>query len=439
MPDSSSFKFGVIAIASTVVIIILILGLALFSFLLQPEEPATVEEFDNPLAAVQVDDVDPALAIALLGGVSPLDVIGEALAKARPGTALATIVYTPALPARETAGNLLLLADRFAGRGDVARARLCYQMAGSLATLSPDLPDTVRADIFLQVGVGLTALEEPVLAELYLDQAHLVATQSRYLQAAYRQSVLVKLNRAYLDVGREEKARQSLAASTEPPALTALPESPLALPVAGQVALPADVQQAEAARWQAAQKVMGELVTLGGSVRPETLAALHDALLAEDAAKTRFFEQALQVEPQLSAQASIVQARINWQSIKYRIARQGFGLSLAPEWEAQAETLQADLSASYAELYRLYSDIIVAMPDASQIDRATEESIRRQILAGLLGHYPNYPAEALKAQLLQATGRLAETQPETDLRVSYLSIDGVDYYTLVSDAEILNQ
>ncbi len=439
MPDSSSFKFGVLAIASTVVIIILILGLALFSFLLQPEPPAEVTQFDNPLAAVQVEDVDPALAIALLGGVSPLDVIEEALSKARPGTALATIVYTPDLPARETAGNLLLLAARFAERDDTARARLCYQMAGTLATLSPDLPDTVRADIFLQAGVGLTALEEPVLAELYLDQAHLIATESRYLQAVYRQGMLVKLNRAYLEVGQEEKARQSLAASTEPPALAALPESPLALPVAEQVALPADVQQAEAARWQAAQKAMTELVTRGGSIQPETLAALHDALLAEDAAKTRFFEQALQGEPQLSGQASIVQARLNWQSIKYRIARQGFGLSLVPEWEAQEAQIQADLIASHQDLYRLYSDIIVAMPDASQIDRATEESIRRQILAGQMGHYPNYPAEALKTQLLQATARLVETQPGTDLRVSFLSIDGVDYYTLVSDAEILNQ
>ena len=439
MPDSSSFKFGLIAIASTVVIIILILGLALFSFFFQPEAPVEVESFDNPLAAVQVEDVDPALAIALLGGVSPLDVIEEALTKVRPGTALATIVYTPNLPARETAGNLLLLAARFAERDDAARARLCYQMAGSLATLSPDLPDTVRADIFLQAGAGLTSLEEPVLAELYLDQAHLVATESRYLQAAYRQEVLVKLNRAYLDIGREEKARQSLAASTEPPALAALPESPLALPVAGQVAFPAEVQQAEAARWQAAQRAMTELVTLGGSLRPETLAALRDALLAEDAAKTRFFEQALQAEPQLSGQAGIVQARLGWQSIKYRIARQGFGLSLVPEWEAQETRLQDDLSTSYQDLYRLYSDIIVAMPDASQIDRATEESIRRQILAGQMGHYPNYPVGALKTQLLQATARLVETQPGTDLRVSFLSIDGVDYYTLVSDAEILNQ
>jgi hypothetical protein len=366
-------------------------------------------------------------------------VIDQAISKARPGTALATIVYSPELNSKDVAGDLILLGRKFTERGNTTRARLSYQMAGTLATLSPDMSDTLRADIFLQAGIGLIEQEDPILAKIYLDQAFLVATESNYLQAAYRRSILEQLRQAYLDIGLKQEAQKSIEASMEPPNLVSLPESPLVLPVGKEVPLSLDVQQAETKRWQAAQAVVKELVELGGVVKPETKTNLREALFKEDEVKTQFFAEALEAEKQLSGKVNITQAKINWQSIKYRLARQGFGISLVPEWEEQAEQIRSELTSSYEDLYRLYSDIIVAMPDASQIDRATEEALRRQILAGQLGQYPNYPSEQLKIQLLDATARLVETQPGTELRVSYLSVDSVDYYTLISDEKILNQ
>ncbi len=439
MPNKSFSKFGLVAIVSTLVIILLISGLALFSFWVKPEEPEPVELLQNPITAVKATEVDPALAVAQLGGISPDDVIEQAIKKSRPGTALATIVYTPEISPKDAAGALLLLADKFAEQNDPTRARVSYQMAGALATLSPDLSDTLRADIFLQVGIGLSQLDDPVLAKIYLDQAFLVATESNYLQAAYRRSVLEQLNQAYLKIGLNEQARKSLEKSMNPADLELLSEAPLELPVGKDIPLPLEVQEAEKGRWQAAQLVMKNLVELGGEIKPENAAALKEALLNEDSVKTQFFSAALNTEQQLSGKVNLIQAQINWQSIKYRIARQGFGVSLVPEWEAQAEQIRANLTSSYENLYRLYGDMIVAMPDASQIDRATEESLRRQILAGQLGQYPNYPSEQLKSQLLSATGRLVKTQPGTKLRVSFLSVNGTDYYTLISDKEILNQ
>jgi hypothetical protein len=308
-----------------------------------------------------------------------------------------------------------------------------------MATLSPDLSDTMRADIFLQAGIGLTELGEPVLAKVYLDQAKLVATDSSYLQAAYRYSVLDSLRQAYLDLSLKDEARQSQQLSLEPARLEAIPERPLVLPATQEIAIPLDLQQAEADRWRAAQLVAKELVELGGTVQSETLIRLQNALLLEDQIKSQFYADSLTAESQRSTQISLVRSKIAWQTLKYRIARKGFGLSLVPQWEADEARIRTELNTGYETLYRLYGDLIVAIPIAADIDRATEEALRRQLLAGLLGQYPDYPGEGLKTQLLSASAKLIQTQPGTDLRVSYLSVNQVQYYTLISDREVLVQ
>ena len=167
--------------------------------------------------------------------------------------------------------------------------------------------------------------------------------------------------------------------------------------------------------------------------RPEALLALKEALLTEDRLKIQFFNTNLASEPQLSHKVDIVQAKIDWLSIKYRIARQGFGLSLVTEWESQEAQIEAELKASYELLYRFYSDLIVAIPDIAGLDRATEEATRRQILAGVLGHYPDYPSEQLRTTLLQTSARLIDTQAGASLRTGYVSIGGVIYYILIDE------
>ncbi len=430
-------KFGIIAIASTVIILLLILALALFGFLLkQPETPAGTHA-DSPQLILQSTSVDPALSITQLGGIAATDVINLALDKSRPGTALVTIASTPSLDPKTTAGSLLLLGSKFDQLKDATRAALSYQLAGTIATISPDLSDTLRADIFLQAGNGLAALDKAVQAKIYLDQAYLIATESNFLQPAYRRSVLEQLNRAYISINQPDRARQSSTQSLSPSDLVSQGETQLELPTLEPIPLSEAVQNAEKARWQAAQQVAKNLVELGGSVQPEHLTALHDALVNEDAVKTAFFADAVEAEQQLSGKANIIHSQIEWQSLKYRIAQGEFGISLVPEWETNAEQLRSDLTASYETLFRLYGDIIVAIPDASQIDRATEELQRRQLLAGKLGWYPNYPAEQLKEQLLSATARLVETQPNTKLRVGFLTVDDTDYCIFVSDNDIL--
>jgi hypothetical protein len=214
-------------------------------------------------------------------------------------------------------------------------------------------------------------------------------------------------------------------------------ESPPILPVAEPPLVSMEVQQAEAARWEAAQALSDALVVRGGYAPPELVTALRESLITEDQVKLPYYDAQLAATPQLSVQISVVQARINWLSMKHRVARRGYGISLVPEWEVQAESIRAELTKSYELLFALYADLIVAMPNAEQIDLATEEILRRENLTGTLGRYPNYPAEQRVAQLLQATAHLVELRPGEKMRVVVLPYGGVDSFVLVDDAGFL--
>ncbi len=437
MLKTSSNKFGLIAILSTIVVLLLITALAVFGFFVKQPDTTVELSPEEPEAVLAATTVDPALAVSELGGIAPLDVINQAIDKARPGTALRILTATPTIAPQKAAGALLLLGKKFYEQNDATRAIMSYQLAGAVATLSPNIPDTLRADIFLQAGSGLADLNESLRAKLYLDQAHVIATESNFLQPAVRRSVLEQLSQSYLRIGEKDLARASLTESLSPVELSGTADAKLELPAIEPIPLPTDVQEAEKARWQAAQSVAKNLVELGGEVRPENLAALKDALLAEDAAKSAFFADAAAAELQTSGKINVLFAQIVWQSLKYRVASGAFGIDLVPEWSATAQDIRAALSDQYKTLFQLYGDMIVAIPDASQIDRATEELLRQQLLDGQLGLYPDYPAETLKSQLLSATARLVETQPNTKLRVGFSTINDTDYCILISDTEIL--
>ena len=423
-----------LALAAATVLLLLVGVGSLGAFFLLREQPFDVPEWQDPLVLVKPDRVDPALAVAGLGGVSDGDLGAKAIAQGRADTAYAILVFSPSIGDRESAGDFLLLASRYRSDDRPELATASYRLAGTIATLSPDLPDTVRADTFVLAGEGLAALGEFGLAQLFFDQAFNVAMASPYLQAATRRNVFQRLHQGYRMIGDQERARTSLEQSAEPFPMVTVVEAPPVLPVAEPPLMSLEVQEAEAARWEAAQALSSALVVRGGYAPPELVEALREALIAEDQVKLPYFNSQLAAAPQLSVQISIVQARINWLSTKYRIARRGYGISLVPEWEIQAESIRAELTKSYELLYALYADLIIAIPDAEQIDLATEEILRRENLVGSLGRYPNYPAEQRIAQLLQATAHLVESRPGEKMRVVVLPYAGVDSFVLVDDA-----
>jgi hypothetical protein len=427
-------NWGLIALAIVTILLILVGIVSFGAFFMMRDQPFDVPEWQDPLTLVNADRIDPALAVAGLGGVGDADLVARAVAQARADTALASLVFSPSIEDRESAGDFLLLASRYRSDNRPEHATASYRLAGTIATLSPDLPDTLRADTFVLAGEGLAGLKEFGLAQLYLDQAYNIAAVSPYLQAATRRTIFQRLNQGYRAIGDRERARISLEQSAEPFPMVTVAEAPPVLPAAEPPLMSLEAQQAEARRWQAAQGLATALLERGGNAPPELVAALREALIAEDQAKLPDFDAQLAAAPQLSVQISVIQTRINWLAVKYRVARRGYGISLVPEWEAQAEAIRAELTKSYELLFALYADLIVAMPNAEQIDSATEEILRREILAGTLGRYPSYPAEQRVAQLLQATAHLVESRPAEEMRVVVLPYAGVDSFVLVDDA-----
>lgn len=435
-----SSHLGLIIVVGTLAIIMMILvaAIGIFIFTSQINAAGTTIRRpllgNRPLDLVDIKQVDPALALASLGGVAEADVVAEAISKARPETAFAALLYNPALTDKETAGNFILLAAAFYPNDQQVKARFSYQMAGTIATLSPDMPDTVRADIFIQVGEGLINMGEPALAKFYLDQAFTLAADSPFLQALQRRTVFQRLQQNYVALQEREAARDSLNLSANPPPLALKAGEGPVLPRPQPIPLSTVVQEAEAERWRRAQELAAILVDRGGKSPQAAKDSLHQALLNEDQLKIPFYEAELAMATQLSRKIDITAAKIEWLSVKYRIARGAYGTGLVPEWEAQTEQIRTDLTKTYETLYALYADLAVALPQVSQIDKATEERLRREILAGELGRYPNYPEEQRRQQLLDATNQLILTQPEINIFVNTSEVGSQEMYALATAA-----
>ncbi len=427
-------KVGILGLATAAVILLLVGAASIGAFFLLRKQPFDVPQWKDPMTLVQVERIDPALAVAGLGGVSDKDLAAQALAETRLDTAFAILVFSPSINDRESAGDFLLLGSRYWEDNRPTDATESYRLAGTIATLSPELPDNVRAETFVLAGEGLAEQKEFGLAQLFLDQAYNISTVSPHLQPSIRRNIFQRLHKAYQTIGDRERARASLEQSAEAFSTVILPDSPPVLPVANPPALPTEVQQAEADRWQAAQDLATMLVERGGKAHGDAVTSLGNALVVEDGLRLPYYASQLAESSQVSTQISIVQARIDWLAIKYRVARRGYGISLVPEWETSVEEIRADLTKSYELLFALYADLIVAMPDADQIAMATEEVLRREILAGTLGRYPNYPKEQRITQLEQATAALVVSRPNTEMRVVILPYAGVESFVLVDDA-----
>lgn len=361
----------------------------------------------SPLDAVDVQAIDPALALASLGGMPMDEMVALAIDTTRPETALAALLFHPTLPDTESAGNFLLLADAYIEQNNLSKAALSYRLAGLIAILSPDMVDTVRSDLLIQAGEGLVSLEQNDAARFHFGQAFVVAAGSPFLQAAHQRAIFERLHQNYIRLGDRELARQSLNLSANPPELPAIDRPELALPSNEAVPLPEPLQAVEARRWAAAQE-LAVLLAYYASQNPDAeVEALAAVLREEDQQKMAFYDEALTQAPQLSKQIDITAAQIEWLAIKYRIARQGYGLSIVPDWETNAGQIRADLTKAYEQLFALYADLIVALPDASRIDQASVARLRREVLAGELGRYPNYPREQRRRQLIEAGTILA--------------------------------
>ncbi len=398
--------------------------------------------WSDPIAHLETRKVKPALALLPLAGVSSAEAFNRALGADELESAYAILVFGLDLSERERLGSSLLLARRYAEAGNTTKAKLCYRQAGTIATLNPTLSDFTRADAYLQAGYGLASLKEQGEAELYYDQAYTIALYSPYLKKAHQKLILDRVATAYKALGESRKAKQALAqsmaldleagaskelepADQDQKFLLGRPEEPTLIPQA--------VTEAEAARRKAAHNLSSYLLSTLKPPPANLTTNLAQALETEDKARLSFYS-AQPAEPlMLLEQIALAWHKVRWLTVKYQVASGGYGLSLMPEWETQAAAIQSELSKAYEDLYALYSEQVITLPEADAIDRAWAQVLRQEIEAGRLGLYPNYPEEQLIARLKEATEKLIATGRDKSLRVDTFSQNHVNVFILTND------
>lgn len=429
-----------------------------FLFLRPRRQSPPLPRWVDPISQVEREKIEPALALLSLTGASDLEAANSALNEGELESAYAAIVFSADLPDQQRAGSLLLLAQRCITTGDDLKAKLCYQQVNTIATLSPTLPDFARAEAFLQVGRGLAALEEREEALFNYDQAHTLVLYSPYLKRPHRAYFLDQLVEAYTALGEDASQCMEQGAEARWPAEAGPIPSPSSTEgsprlegtpgetpsseegrenlsrqgTLGEGPPQPEVEAARERRMAAARSLIDRLEAAPGEVPSEPLEDLAQALRAEDEARLEFYPAQLPKVIRMAVKIALVRDKIKWLTIKHRVASGGYGLSIVPEWEGQLAQIRSDLRETYEELYVYRGEQVIALPQASDIDRAWVDLIREEIKAGRLGLYPNYPEEQLISKLKKATARLFAAGDEEKLRVEALPQDGVNVFFLMA-------
>jgi hypothetical protein len=125
---------------------------------------------------------------------------------------------------------------------------------------------------------------------------------------------------------------------------------------------------------------------------------LHQALLAEDAAVSKYVEQALAGTARSSESLlAAVETRLRWLLLKRRIAEGGASPDLVPEWESSREQIRSELTATWA-------DWLALSTDRAEIGQGqAAHAVRQALVAAYWGLYADAPVVNLVAALQSLT------------------------------------
>jgi hypothetical protein len=426
MRSSQSRLIWILLAAVVVLLVVAVVTVGIYVVL--QRQQAVTDVWQDPLARIVPDEIAADLALYPLAGASELETIDVALSNGDLETAYAVLVFSMDLSDVQRIGRLTLLGGRFAAAEKVERADLCYQQIYDVALISPRLNDPARADALLSGGKGWADLGQKADALRACDQVYELAVQSPFLQMAQRRDLLSALEGAYGTLDDPEQAaacRQQIVnldqqSNAQPPAIPGpLPN----LPLEPEPVSSPEVGALEETRRQSAYDLL-QALSAGAEPPADLVESLSQSLQAEDAAKLSLYQQQLEATSQSGKRIDVYWYLIRWLLLKYQVAARGFGLSLVPAWEAQLPDIQSALSKAYEGLYFDYEDLVTALPDASLMGPGSYLVRRQVILAGQLGHYPNYPAEQMANKLQDAAIQLIAAGSRAQLYLDVAVEDG---------------
>jgi hypothetical protein len=124
--------------------------------------------------------------------------------------------------------------------------------------------------------------------------------------------------------------------------------------------------------------------------------------------------------------------KIQWLALKLRIARQGFGISLVPEWEAKLNDIAQELNDAYDDYFAITEQQAGGLAKTDEANRSTEDTLREAIVAGRSGLYPQYNEADSRSKLDAVAQALRDARIAT-LRLDSFTRGSQVVYLLVPD------
>ncbi len=398
----------------------LLLGLVALGALLFARQEAQVTLATPALQTIQPDRIVPQLALAELAG-DPAEALAYQAADAGElDTARAIVLFAVELPAPQRLALLLHLARRFAEEDRAADAATLFSLARAVAALDASLGTSERSIGLVQAANGLPVAQEPEAALDAARQALRVAEQTPGLLPAQRSQIVESLQPLARELN-DPNFSQEIAEVVRNPFIDA--PGVLLTSRWGDLSTPfpldADVRTAMEQRQLAARLLADRIILTNGiDIEPE-VAALGNALAAEDPVRAEFYRRSLAAGLSLEQQFALLQDRRAWAALKLRVAQLGYGISLVPAWEQSSEALAQELAVATANL-----DLVVEAQIGALADPVDQAMLRTEALLWLaqqleLGLYPGASPAELNSQLSNAQAELTRLGSPPALPAAY--------------------
>lgn len=395
---------------------------------------STASPWVSPLSAIKAGAVDPALALGSLAGETDQTVADRALAAGSNETALAALLYGTSLDDQTRSSGLLTLATRFNSSGNKDRTARVARSAVDVAILSPTMSDYSRAAALAQAAQLLAAAGKPDEAISALTNAGIIAQYSGRIDAAYRERLLEGLAADAARMGRKDLAQELRAAlNAALPAVdtmsAVLPSLLTTLAGDGDKAW-AELDAAAAERVTLAQALIASLAGQSATPSETVRQSLEKALVREDALREQVYANGITGGDNLLQRVAYARARMEWLALKWRVARQGFGMALVPSWESKDIDIEASLSQACDEYYAILRDAAVSLPLPANAVQGAIDAIQDQIKLGRLG----LPPYAQEGELVRALDRASAERMDLGLgrlNVTMTAMKGSSQLTVV--------
>jgi hypothetical protein len=381
------------------------------------------EETTLATAATQTispERIVPQLALAQLAGDPAEALAYQAAAAGELDTASAIALTDAELPGPKRLSLLMRLGERFNTADRPPEAAVHYNLARAVAVLEPYLDGVERTAALTRSAEGFLVSGEDDAALEAAIQAVRVAEQTPGMLPTHRSQAYENLRPLAIELG-DEAFQQELAELSrnpfyEPPGVavsSALPELWKPVPFDDEV------RAAISAREQAARVLADRiLLTQGIDIGPE-LQELATSLMREDQVRESYYRRVLGEGLTLEDQYALLLDRRAWIALKARIALQGFGLSIVPEWEQNFDGLRSDLGVATANVGQVADAMANELADPFIQAMLRIESLLWSAQQAELDLYPGISMDDLNVRMLAAQQELARLGSPLALPVTY--------------------